>query len=218
MNNNGPVRRPRAARRPQNMRNGTSAPARSVSGRATGAHVSRNTDASGRNVRTASTQRARVIMGTGGRRLLDKNRASSGGAVVPRRESRALAVARKETEWQNEVERVRGGVDKLMLAIIVVLLAFGALMVYSASYPTAIDKFGDSFYYLKKHLIFMLIGGALMLVTTIVPYTWYKKWGVLRRMCLRSLCLLLFFLSVLPRVKLKDGYISAVSQYSRRRS
>lgn len=101
----------------------------------------------------------------------------TGRALTARQENRALQIAKKEEAWQNEVERVRGGVDKLMLAIIVVLLALGALMVYSASYPTAIDKFGDSFYYLKKHLIFMFIGGVFMLGTTIIPYTWYKKWA-----------------------------------------
>lgn len=98
--------------------------------------------------------------------------------VSQKKEQRALKEIKRENEWQDEVERVRGGVDKIMLSIIVLLLALGALMVYSASYPTALGKFGDSFYYLKKHLIFMLIGVSLMLVASFVPYTWYKKWAV----------------------------------------
>jgi len=108
---------------------------------------------------------------------IDNKVVKTGRSLTARQENRALQIAKKEEAWQNEVERVRGGVDKLMLAIIVVLLALGALMVYSASYPTAIDKFGDSFYYLKKHLIFMFIGGVFMLGTTVIPYTWYKKWA-----------------------------------------
>lgn len=171
MNGNDHGRRPRAARRPQNLNrgaSGTSRPAGNISGDA----VNRRNTAH----RTGSV-RPGVTMGARGRKLAEESNSSRSRAVVPRRETRALTVARKEAEWQKEVERVRGGVDKLMLAIIVVLLALGSLMVYSASYPTAINEFGDSFYYLKKHLIFILIGGALMLVASAVPYTWYKKWG-----------------------------------------
>lgn len=150
MNNNRNTGRPRAVRRP-----------RDISSKEVPTGSARN-----------STRQRRVVAHGNGRGTV-----KSGRALTVKKENRALRVAKKEEAWQNEVERVRGGVDKLMLAIIVVLLALGALMVYSASYPTAIDKFGDSFYYLKKHLIFMLIGGAFMLITTVVPYTWYKKWG-----------------------------------------
>lgn len=94
-----------------------------------------------------------------------------------KREQKALVQAKKEEKWQNEVERVRGGVDKVMLSIVVLLLALGALMVYSASYPTALKETGDSFFYLKKHLLFMLGGGVLMAIASFVPYTVYKKWG-----------------------------------------
>ncbi len=97
--------------------------------------------------------------------------------VYTKKEQRALVAEQKEINWQNEVERVRGGFDKIMLVIVILLLALGALMVYSASYPTALNKFADSFYYLKKHLIYMAIGGVLMLVASYVPYTWFKKWG-----------------------------------------
>lgn len=94
-----------------------------------------------------------------------------------KREKRQLVEAKKEREWQSEVERVRGGIDKIMLVIIVLLLALGALMVYSASYPTALGESGDGFTYLKKHLIYMCIGGVLMFFASIIPYTWFKKWG-----------------------------------------
>ncbi len=63
-----------------------------------------------------------------------------------------------------------------MLAIILMLLTLGALMVYSASYPTA-QLEGDSLAYLKKHIAYMLIGGVLMVVATYIPYRVYKRWG-----------------------------------------
>ncbi len=96
-----------------------------------------------------------------------------------RKERRELVSARKEFEWQGEVERVRGGVDRIMLAIIIMLLAFGAIMVYSASYPTALieTKGADSLHYLKRHLMYMAIGGILMAIVSRIPYGVYRKWG-----------------------------------------
>lgn len=99
--------------------------------------------------------------------------------TVSRRDKRALAASMKEAEWQGEVERVRGGVDRIMLAIILLLLALGTIMVYSASYPTALIETGgkDSLFYLKKHLIFLSIGGVLMFAASRFPYRKYKNWG-----------------------------------------
>jgi len=97
--------------------------------------------------------------------------------ALVKREQKALVEARREREWQNEVERVRGGVDKIMLAVILLLLAMGALIMYSASYPTALGESGDGLSFLKRHLFFMAIGGFLMLVASFVPYTWFKKWA-----------------------------------------
>ena len=107
-----------------------------------------------------------------GRRTKDNERA------LIKREEKALVEARREREWQADVERVRGGVDKIMLVIIILLLAMGALMMYSASYPTALGESGDKLSYLKRHIAFMGIGAVLMTVASVVPYTWFKKWGV----------------------------------------
>ncbi|MCI9449330.1 MAG: cell division protein FtsW [Clostridiales bacterium] len=112
-------------------------------------------------------------------------RKESGGSVRAgrelaeiKKEKRQLAEYRREAEWQSEVERVHGGVDKIMLAIIMLLLTFGAVMVYSASYPTAqLEADGDGLFYLKKHLIFMAIGAVLMFAASAVPYRLYKSWG-----------------------------------------
>lgn len=93
-----------------------------------------------------------------------------------RREQRAVVDAKREKEWQSTVERTRGGVDKIMLAIILLLLALGAVMVYSASYPTAQHEGNGSLFYLKKHLMFMALGGAAMVITTFLPYRIYKSW------------------------------------------
>ena len=122
---------------------------------------------SDKNRRTGTQNRGLSIAGYG------KN---SDKALI-KREQKALVEAQREKEWQSEVERVRGGVDKIMLVIVLLLLAMGALIMYSASYPTALDESGDSLSYLKRHLMFMAIGGVFMFVASLMPYTWFKKWG-----------------------------------------
>lgn len=97
-------------------------------------------------------------------------------AVRQRPDDRALVRARKEEEWQQNIERTHGGIDIFMLAIVIVLLALGALTVYSASYPTAQSETGNSFYYLTKHLIFMGIGAIAMIIFILFPYRRYKNW------------------------------------------
>ncbi len=135
-------------------------------------NVGRNGNvSSGRKTGDRSYMNGRVRINTG---RVDKKRS----LVEAKKEQRALVLARKEKEWQGAVERVRGGVDKIMLCVILLIIALGALMVYSASYPTGLSKFGDSFYYLKRHLIFIGIGGAAMLIATLLPYGFFKKGGV----------------------------------------
>lgn len=62
------------------------------------------------------------------------------------------------------IVRIRGGVDRVMLALILILLALGSIMVFSASYPSALAQEGDSLYYIKRHLVFVALGLSLMMV------------------------------------------------------
>ena len=64
----------------------------------------------------------------------------------------------------------------VVLPVLVVLLAaFGVLMVYSASYYSAQKQFGDAFYFMKKQLIGFVLGIAAMLAAGFFPYRNLKK-------------------------------------------
>ncbi len=102
---------------------------------------------------------------------------NNSGAVV-QLSGRALAKKRREDEWQRgekKIERVRHGVDRPMLAIILVILLLGTVMVFSASFPSALTERGDSMYYLKRQLVFCALGGIAMFAMSFVPYNFYKK-------------------------------------------
>ncbi len=88
---------------------------------------------------------------------------------------RELAKREKEAKWERGIERVRQGVDRPMLAIILIILILGTIMVFSASFPSAYLKYGDSMHYLKRQIVFALTGCGLMMGMSFVPYNLYKK-------------------------------------------
>lgn len=62
------------------------------------------------------------------------------------------------------------------IPVLAVLLAgFGVLMVYSASYYSAQQQTGDAFFYMKKQLAGLVLGGIAMAVMALFPYRKLKK-------------------------------------------
>ncbi|HIZ56716.1 MAG TPA: putative lipid II flippase FtsW [Firmicutes bacterium] len=62
------------------------------------------------------------------------------------------------------------------LVLVLILLAFGLLMLFSASYAYAQYYQGDSFHYIKKQALVAVIGVACMLIVSKIDYTIYKKY------------------------------------------
>lgn len=77
-----------------------------------------------------------------------------------------------------EIVRVRSGVDRIMLVLIVILICFGSVMVFSASYADAEARYGDSYYFIKRQIIFVGIGLLGMVFVMNVPYKLYKFFTV----------------------------------------
>lgn len=69
--------------------------------------------------------------------------------------------------------------DYSLLFIILFLVAFGLVMVYSTSSYTAELKTGSATYYLKRQGIFALLGIGAMLLVSKLDYHWWKKWSLL---------------------------------------
>lgn len=67
----------------------------------------------------------------------------------------------------------RGKMDFSVLLVITVLCAFGLVMVFSASYYYAQHYSGannDSFYYLKRQLLYLAIGYPVMLLVSLIDF------------------------------------------------
>ena len=86
------------------------------------------------------------------------------------------AQRRKQKKKNNKSEYF---FDYSLLFIILFLLGFGMLMIYSASSYTAYLEYGDSAQYLKKQLLASILGLIAMTVVANIPYHFWEKFAVL---------------------------------------
>lgn len=69
--------------------------------------------------------------------------------------------------------------DYSLLFIVLFLLGFGMVMIYSASSYEAFQSFHDEAYYLKKQLVAVIIGLAGMILVANIPYHFWERFAAL---------------------------------------
>ncbi|MCM1282561.1 MAG: putative lipid II flippase FtsW [Muribaculaceae bacterium] len=82
--------------------------------------------------------------------------------------------------------------DYNLLFLIIFLLCFGLVMVYSSSSYTSLRNYGDGAYYLKLQLRNILLGLIPMVFLAKVDYRVWKKFGTIAYIGSLGLCLLVF--------------------------
>ena len=109
------------------------------------------------------------------------------GAARPSRPAPPADAVRKKTNRvrvekdfvkTTDIVRIKGEIDRPMFIIIILLLCFGSIMVFSASYPTALKDYGDSYYYIKRQLLFSTLGIAAMIAASNFDYRWIHKLAI----------------------------------------
>jgi len=65
----------------------------------------------------------------------------------------------------------RNHVDSTILTVVLLLVALGTVMVYSASSSVAMSRYGDGAFYLKRHLIRVVLGLGLMVLLAKARYS-----------------------------------------------
>jgi len=118
-----------------------------------------------------------------------KGRAVSGARPAAAEKSKVLHLADSGTE-RGPVARRAGQMDFSLFIAVVIVCAFGLVMVFSSSYYYAQDRGLDNgYYYLKNQAMFLALGLALMLILSRVDY---HKWEKLRVVGLAGVMLLMF--------------------------
>lgn len=121
-----------------------------------------------------------------GNPALGRNPSRTGGDSEKKRERRKAKNVRKR-DGRSKGERLaqpkvkhkpfaKGkGIDIPFLVIVLILLTVGIVMMFSASYPVGFYEEGDSYYYLKRQLLFAAIGLVIMFFVSYVNVNFFNK-------------------------------------------
>lgn len=81
-------------------------------------------------------------------------------------------MAKRKTTTKEKI--IRSGIDIPFFALVMVLLSFGLVMVFSASFPWGYYQYGDSFLFIKRQLIAAILGIVAMGFIITLDYHWLK--------------------------------------------
>lgn len=112
-------------------------------------------------------------------RRYTSDRHSSTGASSHRSHSNAAQHKGMPRKKKFSILSIGKGLDVPFCMLIVLLLAIGITMMFSASYPVAFYEIGDSYYYLKRQLLFALVGLAIMLAVSYFDYHHFHRFSAL---------------------------------------
>ena len=82
--------------------------------------------------------------------------------------------------------------DYTFLLVMIFLVGFGLVMVYSASYYEAMQEFNNPNHYVKKQAIAIALGFVGTYAAYKVPYKWYRKLGFLPYLACIVVILMIF--------------------------
>lgn len=89
--------------------------------------------------------------------------------------NRAKGQSRQSRQSRPRQNQIYGRPDYWLLGVVIVLMALGLMMVLSASGIMAERYFEDKYFFIRKQLIFALIGFLVMWVTYKIPLQFFYK-------------------------------------------
>ncbi|HHX54587.1 MAG TPA: cell division protein FtsW [Clostridiales bacterium] len=98
-----------------------------------------------------------------------------------------------------DIVRIQGGIDRPMLVIILVLIGYGLIMAFSASYAYSLVKTGDSYYFIKRQLVAVALGFIAMIILIRMDYRTITKFVI------PGMLLAVLLLAIVPIVGISQG-------------
>ena len=84
----------------------------------------------------------------------------------------------RKVQKKLKIFSVRLGLDLTFLFLVVILLIIGMIMMFSASYPSALEYTGNSYSYLLRQMLFAGIGVAAMIILSYFDYHHFHKLAI----------------------------------------
>ena len=88
-------------------------------------------------------------------------------------------IKQEENRKRTANKPVKGSIDWVLVMIVLALLVFGLVMLYSASSYEASIKFHNPAYYVIKPLVSTLLGLFVMVVVALIPHKFFEKIAIL---------------------------------------
>ncbi|WP_124101171.1 FtsW/RodA/SpoVE family cell cycle protein [Ruminococcus sp. Marseille-P6503] len=101
--------------------------------------------------------------------MSDKSTARDGGGV--RSAGQPVAQARKKINFRF----IRSEIDKPFFILVLVLLVFGIIMMFSASYAWGLSEHNDGYHYVKKQIFAGVLGLAAMFAVSFLDYHFFQN-------------------------------------------
>lgn len=89
----------------------------------------------------------------------------------------------------------------MMIGAVVVLIAFGLVMLTSASRVRAADRYGDPLFLLSRQIIWLGVSVVATLIVAHLDYRWYKKWA----WCLLVIAVIGLIMVFVPGIGVRRG-------------
>ena len=71
--------------------------------------------------------------------------------------------------------KYKNSYDLVLLFLTLSLIGIGLVMLYSSSSIMAQERFGDSMYFVKRQIVFALLGLAVLIISKNLPYVLYRR-------------------------------------------
>ncbi len=71
--------------------------------------------------------------------------------------------------------KTQGNVDFTLLLTVLMLVFIGIIMVFSSSWPEGMKSFNDSYFFVKRHLLFAAVGLVVMVFLMNVNYKFWQR-------------------------------------------
>jgi len=90
--------------------------------------------------------------------------------------------------------------DRILFSVVLILAGFGIVMVYSTSGVHA-ETQGNEHYFLLRHLFSILLGLSAMTIVSVIPYTYFRRSGIIIPLLFLAISLLI--LTLIPGIGVK---------------
>jgi cell division protein FtsW len=104
-----------------------------------------------------------------------RNRIKAGALEVWSSLTAWLAKMRDQGAATRPIRPSEVGVDRVLVGAVLALAAFGVVMVYSSGAVFAAKKYGDATYFLKRELVYAILGLFALSFATRLDYSIYRK-------------------------------------------